>query len=147
MKIIGVIGASEIDKATYDLAVRVGELIAESGAILVCGGREGVTEAACKGAKSRGGTTIGILPGRDITSANPWVDYPVATGFGEARNMAIINTAQALVAVAGAYGTLSEIAFALNAGKKVYGLGTWDINGVIKCETPEIAVSNALNNK
>ena len=147
MRIIGVIGASVIDKNTYDLAFRVGELIAESAAILICGGLTGVMEAACKGAKTRGGITIGILPGREISEANSWVDYPIATGLGEARNLAIINTANALIAISGAYGTLSEIAFALKAHKKVYGLGTWDIDGVIKCDTPEIAVSNTLINK
>ena len=144
MKIIGVIGASQIDNQTYEIAFRVGELIAESGALLVCGGLSGVMEAACKGAKSRGGTTFGILPGRDTSDANAYVDYPVATGFGEARNMSIINTAQVLIAIAGAYGTLSEIAFALRIEKKVFGLGTWDIDGVIKCESPEFAVANAL---
>jgi len=147
MKIIGVIGGSVIDKHTYDLAFRTGELIAASNAVVICGGLGGVMEAACKGAKSQGGVTIGILPGHDTSEANFWVDYPIATGLGAARNLVIITTANALVAVDGGYGTLSEIAFALGAGKKVYGLGTWDIKGVTACETPEIAVSNALINK
>ncbi len=145
-KIIGVIGGSQIDKKTYDLAFRVGELIAEARAIVICGGLSGVMEAACKGAKSKGGTTIGVLPGLETADANFWVDYPIATGLGHGRNMIIVNTAQALVAISFGYGTLSEIAFALGSGKKVYGVGTWDIKGVTVCETPEIAVSNALIN-
>jgi uncharacterized protein (TIGR00725 family) len=145
-KVIGVIGSSSDDKKTYDLAFHVGELIADSNAVVVCGGLTGVMEAVCKGAKSKGGTTIGILPGLETADANKWVDYPIATGLGHARNMIIINTAQSLIAISSGYGTLSEIAFALSSGKKVYGLGTWDIKGVVICETPEIAVSNALIN-
>lgn len=145
-KLIGVIGSSVTDKRTYELAFHVGELIAESRAVVVCGGLTGVMEAVCKGAKSREGTTIGILPGLTAVDANIWVDYPIATGLGHARNMVIVNSAQALVAISSGYGTLAEIAFALASGKKVYGLGTWDIKGVVVCETPEIAVSNALIN-
>jgi len=145
-KLIGVIGSSNVDKRTYELAFRVGELIAEARAVLVCGGLTGVMEAACKGAKSREGTTIGILPGLSAIDANIWVDYAIATGLGHGRNMVIINSAQSLVAISSGYGTLSEIAYALASGKKVYGLGTWDIKGVVVCETPEIAVSNALIN-
>jgi uncharacterized protein (TIGR00725 family) len=103
-------------------------------------------EAVCKGAKAKGGITIGILPGMETADANNWIDYPIATGLGHARNTIIVNTAQSLVAISSGYGTLSEIAFALSSGKKVYGLGTWDIKGVMVCETPEIAVSNALIN-
>jgi uncharacterized protein (TIGR00725 family) len=146
-KIIGVIGSSAPSKEAYQLAFKVGELIADAQAVLVCGGLEGVTEAACKGAKSRGGITVGILPGLDASEANSWVDYPIVTGLGHGRNMLIINTAQALVAISGGPGTLSEIGFGLASGKKVYGLQTWDIEGVIKCDSPEIAVSNALINK
>jgi hypothetical protein len=145
-KLIGVIGSSKVDKINYDIAFRVGELIAESHAAIICGGLGGVMEAACKGAKSRGGTTIGILPGSDPADANFWVDYPIATGLGQGRNLVIITAAQSLVAISEGYGTLSEIAFALSSGKKVYGIGTWEIKGVVACETPEIAVSNALIN-
>jgi uncharacterized protein (TIGR00725 family) len=145
-RIIGVIGSSKPSKKTYQLAYRVGELIAEAKAVLICGGLGGVMEAACKGAKAKGGTTIGVLPGTDPVDANFWVDYPIVTGLGQGRNMVIINTAQSLVAVSTGYGTLSEIAFGLSAGKKVYGLETWDIKGVVACKTPEIAVSNALIN-
>lgn len=146
MKIIGVIGGSVVDKKTYDIAFRVGQLIAESQATLICGGMTGVMEAACKGAKATGGITIGILPGSDPADANLWIDYPIATGLGHARNLIIINTAQSLIAISQGYGTLSEIAFALKSGKKVYGIGTWDIKGITTCDSPEIAVSNALIN-
>jgi hypothetical protein len=144
---IGVIGSSKADKRAYELAFRVGELIAEARAVLVCGGLTGVMEAACKGAKSKEGITVGILPGDSASDANIWVDYAIATGLGHGRNMVIINTAQSLVAISGGYGTLSEVGFALASGKKVYGLGTWDIKGIVICETPEIAVSSALINK
>lgn len=143
-KIIGVIGGSVIDDTTYGESEKVGRLIAESGAILICGGLGGVMEAACKGAKAAGGVTIGVLPTKDITDANRYVDIPIATGLGHGRNLIIINSAKALIAIAGKYGTLSEIGFALQSGKKVFGLNTWDIDGIITCRTPEEAVSKAL---
>ena len=101
-------------------------------------------EAACKGAKSKGGVTIGILPGQNTGDANHWVDISIATGLGHGRNMIIISTARALIAVDGSYGTLSEIGFALASGKRILGLQTWDIEGVIACLTPEDAVAKAL---
>ncbi|RKX71024.1 TIGR00725 family protein, partial [candidate division WOR-3 bacterium] len=100
--------------------------------ILICGGMGGVMEAACKGAREAGGLTIGILPGNSIESANPYVDIPIATGFGEARNVIITRTAQALIAIDGKYGTLSEIAFAIIFRKPVIGINTWDIRAPIK---------------
>jgi len=143
-KIIGVIGGSAGDEKVRKTAYEVGKLIAESGAMLVCGGLSGVMEAACKGAREAGGTTIGILKGQSISDANPYVDIPVATGLGHGRNLVIINTAGALIAVSGRYGTLSEIAFAIQSGKQVFGLGTWDIEGIAKCENPKEAVEKAL---
>ncbi len=143
-KIIGVIGGSAGDKKVRDTAYQVGRLIAESGAVLVCGGLSGVMEAACMGAREAGGTTIGILKGQSVDDANPYVDIPIATGLGHGRNLIIINTARALIAVAGRYGTLSEIAFALQSGKPVFGLGTWEIEGVVQCSSPEEAVKKAL---
>ena len=137
---IGVIGAGECDAELGRLAEEVGRGIAEAGAVLVCGGMGGVMEAACRGAKAAGGMTVGILPGTDRAAANPYVDVPVATGMAEARNLAIIRTADALIAVGGSYGTLSEIGFALKAGKKVVGLRTWDIEGIVRAATPEEAV-------
>ena len=135
---IGVIGAGECDAELGRLAEAVGRGIAEAGAVLVCGGMGGVMEAACRGAKAAGGMTIGILPGPDRMGANEYVD--VATGINEARNLAIIRTADALVAVGGSYGTLSEIGFALKIGKKVVGLRTWDIKGIVPARTAEDAV-------
>ena len=146
-KIIGVIGGSAVDQTAFETAYEVGRLIAEAGAILICGGLTGVMEAACKGAKEAGGATIGILPGLYVDDANPYVDIPVATGLGHGRNLVIINTAQAMIAISGRYGTLSEIGFALQSGKPVYGLGTWDIDGVVACASAEEAVSKALENK
>jgi len=139
-KYIGVIGAGECDAELGTLAEAVGRGIAEAGAVLVCGGMGGVMEAACRGAKAAGGTTIGILPGPDRAEANECVDIAIATGINEARNLAIIRTADALVAVGGSYGTLSEIGFALKAGKKVVGLKTWDIRGMVPAATAEEAV-------
>ncbi len=146
-KIIGVIGGSAVDQMAFETAYEVGKLIAKAGAILICGGLTGVMEAACKGAKDAGGMTIGILPGLNINDANQYVDIPVATGLGHGRNLIIINTAQALIAISGRYGTLSEIGFALQSGKPVYGLGTWDIDGVTACASPEEAVNKALDGK
>jgi uncharacterized protein (TIGR00725 family) len=143
--IIGVIGGSAGDEKIRKTAYEVGRLVAEAGALLICGGLSGVMEAACRGAQEAGGTTIGILPGQSITDANPYVDIPIATGLGHGRNLIIINTAHALIAVSGRYGTLSEIAFAIQSGKPVFGLGTWDIEGVIKCSIPDEAVKMALD--
>ena len=98
---------------------------------MVCGGLGGAMEAACRGAKAEGGTTVGILPGGDRSAANPYVDVAVPTGLGEARNALVVRAADAVIAVAGGYGTLSEIALALSAGKPVVGLGTWELEGVV----------------
>jgi uncharacterized protein (TIGR00725 family) len=141
---IGVIGAGNADHETIRIAEEVGRRIAENGALLVCGGLSGVMEAAAKGAKNGGGTTIGILPGNSTREANAWIDIPVATGLGEARNIIIVRTADALIAVGGEYGTLSEIAFALKSGKPVIGLKSWDIPGMIKAEHEADAVDKAL---
>jgi len=139
-KYVGVIGAGECDAELGRLAEAVGRGIAEAGAVLVCGGMGGVMEAACRGAKSAGGLTIGILPGTDRRDANEYVDVPIATGINEARNLAIVRTADVLVAVGGSYGTLSEIGFALKAGKKVVGLASWDIKGIVSAATAQEAV-------
>jgi uncharacterized protein (TIGR00725 family) len=141
---IGVIGASAAGGDLERTAEEVGRLVAEGGAVLVCGGLGGVMAAACRGAKAAGGTTVGILPGPDRTAANPWVDIALPTGMGEARNALVVRAADALVAVGGEYGTLSEIALALKAAKTVVGLATWDIPGVVAMATPEEAVALAL---
>jgi uncharacterized protein (TIGR00725 family) len=101
-------------------------------------------EAACRGAQEEGGTPVGILPGFDRGAANPHVSVAIATGLGEARNALVVRAADALIAIGGAYGTLSEIALALKGGKRVVGLGTWDIEGVEPAEGPEAAVEAAL---
>jgi uncharacterized protein (TIGR00725 family) len=143
-RIIAVIGAGSADEKTMGSAERVGRLIAERGALLLCGGLGGVMEAASRGAKAAGGTTIGILPGSAKEEANPFIDVPIPTGFGEGRNVFIVRTADALIALAGEYGTLSEIALALKSGKPVIGLETWGINGVIKAHDEHDAVEKTF---
>jgi uncharacterized protein (TIGR00725 family) len=143
-KIIGVIGGSSAEPEYLEMAKEVGRLLAEQNIILVCGGLGGVMEAACKGAFQAGGITVGILPSTSVTMANPYVTIPIATGMGSARNKIIVDTSEAFIAIAGAYGTLSEIAFALDAGKKVIGLGSWDIPGVVAAKTPIEAVAMVL---
>ncbi|MBM3127320.1 MAG: TIGR00725 family protein [Chloroflexi bacterium] len=125
--LISVVGARKCDAKTYALAEEVGFELARRGATVVCGGLGGVMQAACQGAKSAGGRTIGILPGRNYRDANPYVDIPIVTGIGEARNSIVVRTARAVIAIGGEYGTLSEIAFALKFGIPVIGLATWDL--------------------
>jgi uncharacterized protein (TIGR00725 family) len=112
--------------------------------VLVCGGLGGVMEAACRGAKEAGATTVGILPGADRTAANRFVDIAIPTGLGEARNALVVRGGDAVLAIGDGYGTLSEIALALRAGKRVVGLGTWDIEGVLPESGPEAAVEAVL---
>jgi uncharacterized protein (TIGR00725 family) len=112
--------------------------------VLVCGGLGGVMEAACRGAREAGGTTVGLLPGTDRTEANEFVDVVIPTGLGEGRNALVVRAADALIAVGGGYGTLSEIALALKAGKRVAGLGTWEIESVDQVDSPEAAVEAVL---
>jgi uncharacterized protein (TIGR00725 family) len=125
-------------------AEAVGRGLAERGAIVVCGGRGGVMAAAAKGAAEAGGVVIGMLPGLGRSDANRWVTYSIPTGLGELRNGLIVRTAEAVVAVGGAYGTLSEIALALHAGLRVFGLHTWEIDGIAPVDSPEAAVMAAL---
>ncbi|HAK60224.1 MAG TPA: TIGR00725 family protein [Nitrospiraceae bacterium] len=143
-KMIAVIGAGSADGSIMKIAEEVGRLIAKGGAVMVCGGLGGVMEAAARGAQSAGGLTVGILPQARKQDANPHIDIAIPTGFGEGRNVVIARTADVLIAVAGEYGTLSEIAFGLRMGKPVIGIGTWDIKGVIKAETAEKAVRRAF---
>jgi hypothetical protein len=142
--IIGVIGAGKADDRVLRMAEDVGRAIARRRALLVCGGLGGVMEAAAKGAFSEGGVTIGILPHADPDNANPYIVVPIATGFGEGRNIIIVRTADALIAVGGEYGTLSEIAFTLKAGKPIVGLATWDVRGLVAAKDPEDAVARAF---
>jgi uncharacterized protein (TIGR00725 family) len=142
-----VVGASSASAEQLSHAEEVGRLLAEAGATIVCGGRGGVMEAACRGAKEVGGTTVGILPGTDRGEANRWVDVAVATGLGEMRNALVVRGVDAVVAVGGAYGTLSEIALALASGTRVVGVGSWEIDGVETVDTPGEAVSRALRSQ
>ena len=150
--IIAVIGDSSCSPEEAKLAEAVGELLAQQGVTVVCGGLGGVMEAVCRGAKSKGGLTVGILPGQDSSTANPWVDVPVATGIGEARNVVVIKSAQAVIAIGGSYGTLSEIAYALKNGIPVVGLNTWSLsrNGreddsIIRVQSAVEAVNKAIS--
>jgi len=141
---VAVIGGSRPGRQAADIAFEVGRLIARAGAVVVCGGLGGVMEAASRGAHAEGGLVIGILPGGSPADANAWVDVPVATGLGYTRNALVVMNADAVIAVDGEYGTLSEIAYGRIHGKRVVGIGTWDIKGVEPAETPERAVRLAL---
>lgn len=126
-RIIAVIGGAQPSSRETRLAEEVGRELARRGVALVCGGLGGVMEAACKGARSEGGLTIGILPGDKREAANNYVQIPIVTGLGYARNIAVVKTAQAVIAVGGSYGTLSEISHALQGGIPVCGLNTWSL--------------------
>ncbi len=122
---ISVIGSGHIDSEQYQSAQQLGYGLAKTGYDIVCGGLGGVMEAVCKGAQQAGGHTIGILPGKDILEANPYIDYPLATGLGHMRNYLVVLNGEMVVAYAGAAGTLSEIGLALKSGKKVIACGPW----------------------
>jgi uncharacterized protein (TIGR00725 family) len=138
---IGVIGGYRCSKKAYKAAYELGRLIAAEGWTLVCGGGAGIMEAACKGASEEGGVSVGILPSSDEKSANRFVGVKIPTGLGYARNILVVRASGFLVAIDGKYGTLSEIAFALNEGKKVLGIGTWAIEGVVKVKSPKKAIA------
>ncbi len=125
---IGVIGEQDARPEMRKLAEEVGREVARRGGVLVCGGLGGVMEAASRGAAAEGGTVVGILPGTRWEEANPYVTVPVVTGLGEARNVVVVRSSDAMVAVGGGYGTLSEIAYALKLGIPVVGLYTWELS-------------------
>jgi len=137
---VSVIGGHKCSKEIYKIAEEVGKLIANQGWVLVCGGRTGVMEAACKGAKEQGGLTVGILPSSDGRDANKYVDVKVPTGLGYARNILVVRAADAVIAISGEYGTLSEIAFAFNEEKLIIGIDTWEIEGIKKVNSAKEAV-------
>lgn len=150
-KIIGVIGASSCSVEEEKIAEEVGEEIAKTGSILICGGLGGVMEAACRGAKKYQGLTIGVLPGTNKNEANNYVDMPILTGFAEARNIIIVRTSEVVIAIGGEYGTLSEIAFALKLEVPVIGINTWRLfkedkeqNKIIRVNVAKDAVQKAL---
>ena len=128
---ISVIGGSSISTKVEDLAQKVGSLIASLDCILVCGGLGGAMEAAAKGAKDAGGTTIGLLPGKDKDDANPYIDIALPTSIGYARNAIVACSADIVIALPGSYGTNSEICYALVYGRPVVNLGNWDVPGMI----------------
>ena len=148
---IAVAGPGEAGMDELALAEEAGAAVAEARCGLVCGGLGGVMEAACRGARSRGGLTVGLLPGLDREAANGWVEVAIPTGLGEARNALVVRAADALVAIGGGWGTLSEIALALKAGLPVVGIGTWEpaLRGepaaaVVAADDPKLAVAEAL---
>ncbi len=150
--IIAVIGGGQCSIEEALLAEAVGRELARRGAILVCGGLGGIMEAVCHGAAIESGLTVGILPGDDPNSANPYVHIPIASGVGQARNIAVVKSAQAVIAIDGNYGTLAEIAFALKSGIPVIGLNTWSMsrNGqedksIIPAEDAVDAVEKAIS--
>ena len=149
---IAVIGGDNPSQDVLPAAEAVGKEIASQGHTLICGGRGGVMEAACKGAREAGGHTIGIMPGHSSSGANEYVEFPIVTNMGFARNAIIALTADALIAIDGSYGTLSEIAMALGYGKPVIGLDTWRLtpgsgvedDRIVRAESPAQAVERAI---
>jgi len=151
-KFIAVIGGSKASAQEIKLAEEVGREIAKSKALLVCGGMGGVMEAACRGAVSEGGLTIGILPGTNRADANDYVQIPVVTGIGYARNVIVVKSSQAVIAIGGSYGTLTEIGYALQNVIPVIGLGTWSLSkhgetnsSIIQAESAADAVAMAID--
>ncbi len=143
---IGVVGSSSCRGDVFRIAEHVGELVAKNGAILISGGLTGVMEAASRGAKSAGGLVVGILPGASKADSNPYVDVIILTEMGHARNAIIARSSDCLIAIAGGYGTLSEVALALKIGKPVVTLTSpWNIQGTVETYTPEEAVDRALS--
>jgi uncharacterized protein (TIGR00725 family) len=137
---VAVVGPGDASSQELEAAEDVGAGLAERGAVVVTGGLGGVMEAACRGARSRRGRTVGILPGEDRGAANGWVEVAIATGLGELRNGLVVRAVDALVAIGGGHGTLSEVALALKLGRPVVGLGTWDVHGVEQVSTPADAI-------
>jgi len=144
-QLIGVIGSRDCDANTYEHARRVGELLAQRGYGVVCGGMSGVMEAVCKGASEAGGLTVGVLPDDDPASANPFVQVRIATGMGIARNVILVRSSAAVIAVTGGAGTLSEVAHCLQLDVPVVGLDSFDaIPGIVQVDSPEEAVDKAV---
>lgn len=137
---VSVIGGGVVPEETYEEALEVGRLLADRGHVLVCGGRSGVMEAACRGASEGGGETIGILPGADREDANEYVTTAIATELGNARNVLVVLNGDAVIAVDGGPGTLSEIGHALDFGRPVAGIGTYDVPKLNAVDTPTAAV-------
>jgi uncharacterized protein (TIGR00725 family) len=148
---VGVAGASRPEPPLLDQAEVLGRQLGEAGAVVVCGGGPGVMEAVCRGAQSVGGTTIGLLPGLDRAEGNPYLTVSIPTGLGQGRNLLLIRSSNAVIAVGGGFGTLSEIALALRTGTPVIGLATWSLQLASRqvdafpvADTPDVAVRLAL---
>ena len=142
---ISVIGAGECDQQVYAAAKRLGQLLAEKGLEVVCGGLQGVMRAVSEGVTQSGGRTIGIVPGLDTAAANKYIQIPVATGLGQMRNFLVVLNGDLVIAVEGGYGTLCELALALKTGKTVIAMGRWaSIPGVVPADGPEEACALAL---
>ena len=137
---VAVVGPAEASPDELRSAEEVGAGLAAAGAVVVTGGLGGVMEAACRGARSKRGHTLGILPGEDRDAANGWVEIALTTGLGELRNGLIVRASDAVIAVGGGHGTLSEVALALKLGRPVVGLGTWDVHGIEHVRTPSDAI-------
>ncbi|MAG14998.1 MAG: TIGR00725 family protein [Dehalococcoidales bacterium] len=149
---IAVIGGNESSPEELNAAEEVGRELAKQGAVIVCGGLGGIMEAACRGASAEGGVTVGILPGDIRRAANPYVQIPIATGLGQARNVIVVKSAQAVIAIGGSYGTLSEISHALQNDIPVIGLNTWSLSrkgqadtAIIPTQDPVKAVRKAIS--
>lgn len=143
--IISVVGEASPSPEVATLAEETGAELGRRGITLVCGGGQGVMEAACRGAKSTGGATVGILPSSDFTTANRWVDIPIPTGMGQGRNVIVVRSGRAVIAVGGRYGTLSEIGHALKAGIPVVGLRTWELSKAGRADSSIIAADSAVD--
>jgi uncharacterized protein (TIGR00725 family) len=141
---VGVIGPGDAGPSQRDAAEAVGRALAERGAVLVCGGLGGVMEAAARGASRAGGIVVGLLPGHDRREANPHLTVAITTGLGEMRNPLVVRAVDAVIAIGGAYGTLSELAFALRTGTPVVGIATWDLPDVVDAPGPDEAAELAL---
>ncbi len=145
MVYVGVIGGGHCTPEVAGCAEAVGGELAKRGVTLVCGGMGGVMEAAARGASKRGGMTVGILPTLDRASANPYIRIAIPTGLGEARNALVVRASDGLIAIDGAYGTLSEIALGLQCGRPVVGLHTWDLEApILRASDPVDAVNLVL---
>jgi uncharacterized protein (TIGR00725 family) len=143
---LSVIGAGDASPAQCSIAAEVGREIARCGAVLVCGGRGGVMEAAARGAREEGGHSIGILPSYDRAQANQYIEFAIATGIGEARNVIVVASGDAVIALEGGAGTLSEIGLAMKLGRPVVALNSWqDIEGIHRAGNPRDAVALALS--
>lgn len=142
---VAVVGSGTPTGGLYELAREVGRLVAQRGGVVVCGGLSGVMEAAARGATEAGGTAIGILPDEDRSRANAYLSYCVATGAGQARNLAVVCSGDAVIAVGGEYGTLSEMGLALKTGRPVVALGSWDLGEHVSvAASPKEAVEAAF---